>query len=81
MRLVAATFTATNRQQPDTVAITATLRLKLGLEAQRMVSASGSLAGDVADGRNVLRRDLTVFPFAQGAFYQERQDGIFRLNG
>ena len=63
--------TATNRQQPDTVAITATLRLKLGLEAQRMVSASGSLAGDVADGRDVLRRDLTVFPFAQGAFYQD----------
>ena len=62
VRLVAATFTATNRQQPDTVAITATLRLKLGLEAQRMVSASGSLAGDVADRRNVLPSRLDGLP-------------------
>jgi hypothetical protein len=41
VRLVAATFTATNRQQPDTVAITATLRLKLGLEHSGWLALAG----------------------------------------
>jgi hypothetical protein len=42
VRLVAATFTATNRQQPDTVAIIATLRLKLGLEHSGWLALAGS---------------------------------------